>query len=68
MSDHEYDEEVAGNAIGWAEIPSTTKALRACKRCSLVKGNDQVKPKAHDHAYRPSGVLCYLETQTMLTL
>lgn len=50
MSDHEYDEEVAGNAIGWAEIPSTTKALRACKRCSLVKGNDQVKPKAHDHA------------------
>lgn len=42
MSDNEYDDE-EGEEFPWAEIPSSTKGLRACKRCSLVKGNDQVK-------------------------
>ena len=41
MSDNEYDDE-EGEEFPWAEIPTGTKGLRACKRCSLVKGNDQV--------------------------
>eukprot|EP00904_Undaria_pinnatifida_P003551 jgi/Undpi1/13197/HiC_scaffold_8.g02859.m1 len=40
MSDNEYDDE-EGEEFPWAEIPTGTKGLRACKRCSLVKGNDQ---------------------------
>lgn len=42
MSDNEYDDE-EGEENPWAEVPTTIKGLRACKRCSLVKGNDQVK-------------------------
>lgn len=41
MSDNEYDDE-EGEEFPWAEIPTGMKGLRACKRCSLVKGNDQV--------------------------
>lgn len=41
MSDNEYDDE-EGEEFPWAEIPTSIKGLRACKRCSLVKGNDQV--------------------------
>ena len=48
MSDNEYDEGLDHEEEGqeeefpWAEIPTSMKGLRACKRCSLVKGNDQV--------------------------
>lgn len=42
MSDIEYDEE-EGDENTWAELPGGIKGLRACKRCSLVKGNDQVQ-------------------------
>lgn len=46
MSDNEYDldheEEGQEEEFPWAEIPTSMKGLRACKRCSLVKGNDQV--------------------------
>lgn len=41
MSDNDYDEEEVDEGH-WAEIPTSVKGLRACKRCSLVKGNDQV--------------------------
>lgn len=41
MSDNEYEDE-EGDDFSWADIPTGTKGLRACKRCSLVKGNDQV--------------------------
>lgn len=43
MSDNEYDEGGEHEEeFPWAEIPTSMKGLRACKRCSLVKGNDQV--------------------------
>ncbi|CAM9165292.1 unnamed protein product [Choristocarpus tenellus] len=38
MSDHDDEEEGYSD---WAEVPKNLKGLRACKRCSLVKSNDQ---------------------------
>lgn len=35
-------EEEGLDEFAGAEIPTSLKGLRACKRCSLVKGNDQV--------------------------
>ncbi|CBJ33539.1 conserved unknown protein [Ectocarpus siliculosus] len=34
-------EEEGLDEFAGAEIPTSLKGLRACKRCSLVKGNDQ---------------------------
>ncbi|CAM9630599.1 unnamed protein product [Discosporangium mesarthrocarpum] len=38
--DHEDHDEEDGE-LEWADIPKHLKGLRACKRCSLVKSNDQ---------------------------
>lgn len=61
MSDHEYDEgmeeEGQEEEFPWAEIPTSLKGLRACKRCSLVKGNDQVGVRWYDRLC--DGSICH---------
>lgn len=61
MSDNEYDDGVEHEEDGlefpWAEIPTSMKGLRACKRCSLVKGNDQVMGRVVDLQHATTAVL-----------